>query len=398
MKTRSARSSPSRARLRPAAGRRRSSARGAPACPRAAAGPAARPSTITSGSNSTAAPARDRRHVLDGELDAGQLGRPAALELLDRVEHEVVELLGPAAWRGERARHEPPRRPRPWRSRAGPRDAVQGGGIMSGVTHAPSVRRHGRAQLPTIAINRVPGAMVRSVTAQGPEPSGLSSPMRCSVGCRTCTRTGCAALGGRHADLRLRRPDRRPRPAGDLRRAAHLRPVRGARRAAHRAARLGGACGCAGDPDAAGPSSDDLLALADAVREAGRPRADAAGRRRPAPTAGREVGRRGHLRVLPTRRADRAADRAAVVGATEGRPPIARTCPRSSRPTTSAGVVPDQLDEDVAARGRRGLRRVVTGRRRRAGRGRPRHARRPRRRWPRAFADGVRRRGRRRRR
>ena len=59
------------------------------------------------------------------------------------------------------------------------------------------------------------------------------------------------------------------------------------------------------DPDAFGPSTDDLLALADAVREAARPaaagrptgvRASGAARR----PAGREVGRRGHLRVLPT--------------------------------------------------------------------------------------------------
>jgi hypothetical protein len=43
-----------------------------------------------------------------------------------------------------------------------------------------------------------------------------------------------------------------------------------------------------------GPSTDDLLALADAVREAGRPR-------RPDPEESSstvEVGRRGHLRVL----------------------------------------------------------------------------------------------------
>ncbi|HEU4491838.1 MAG TPA: DUF3499 domain-containing protein [Jiangellales bacterium] len=45
------------------------------------------------------------------------------------------------------------------------------------------------------------------------------------------------------------------------------------------------------DPDALGPSSDDLLALADAVREAARPQPTA-----PPPPA--EVGRRGHLRVL----------------------------------------------------------------------------------------------------
>jgi len=58
------------------------------------------------------------------------------------------------------------------------------------------------------------------------------------------------------------------------------------------------------DPDAHGPSTDDLLALADAVREAARPVPVAD---RPAggigvvePGTGREVGRRGHLRVLPT--------------------------------------------------------------------------------------------------
>lgn len=50
------------------------------------------------------------------------------------------------------------------------------------------------------------------------------------------------------------------------------------------------------DPAAQGPSSDDLLALADAVREAARPAP-------PVPVApiaetGRETARRGHLRVL----------------------------------------------------------------------------------------------------
>ena len=60
------------------------------------------------------------------------------------------------------------------------------------------------------------------------------------------------------------------------------------------------------DSDAFGPSTDDLLALADAVREAARPlpvedRAHPVG----VPSqggreVGREVGRRGHLRALPT--------------------------------------------------------------------------------------------------
>jgi hypothetical protein len=56
----------------------------------------------------------------------------------------------------------------------------------------------------------------------------------------------------------------------------------------------------AADPRDQGPTQDDLLALADAVREAGRPQP------RPAPVAslaeegGREVHRRGHLRMLTT--------------------------------------------------------------------------------------------------
>lgn len=58
------------------------------------------------------------------------------------------------------------------------------------------------------------------------------------------------------------------------------------------------------DPSLAGPSSDDLLALADAVREAAGPLEDVD---RPLPglepgdpsaETGREVARRGHLRVL----------------------------------------------------------------------------------------------------
>jgi len=55
------------------------------------------------------------------------------------------------------------------------------------------------------------------------------------------------------------------------------------------------------DPDALGPSSDDLLALADAVREAARPVPEEERPQRTVTLAqenAREVGRRGHLRVL----------------------------------------------------------------------------------------------------
>ncbi len=53
------------------------------------------------------------------------------------------------------------------------------------------------------------------------------------------------------------------------------------------------------DPSTLPPSTDDLLALADAVREAGRPVVQATRSPHAVPTgAGRETGRRGHLRVL----------------------------------------------------------------------------------------------------
>ena len=60
----------------------------------------------------------------------------------------------------------------------------------------------------------------------------------------------------------------------------------------------------AADPSSVGPSTDDLLALADAVREAARPMVVAT--RSPEGLAppprdsgsGRETGRRGHLRIL----------------------------------------------------------------------------------------------------
>lgn len=54
------------------------------------------------------------------------------------------------------------------------------------------------------------------------------------------------------------------------------------------------------DPEALKPSSDDLETLADAVREAGRPRLEESpeGDSGPPPPGTVEVGRRGHLRVL----------------------------------------------------------------------------------------------------
>ena len=54
----------------------------------------------------------------------------------------------------------------------------------------------------------------------------------------------------------------------------------------------------AADLSAQGPSGDDLLALADAVREAGRPAP--VERVAPVDEGGRETSRKGHLRMLST--------------------------------------------------------------------------------------------------
>jgi hypothetical protein len=54
-----------------------------------------------------------------------------------------------------------------------------------------------------------------------------------------------------------------------------------------------------GQFELAPPSSDDLVALADAVREAGRP---VSHRQEDLPDYGQRLGRRGHLRVIPPNR------------------------------------------------------------------------------------------------
>jgi hypothetical protein len=53
-----------------------------------------------------------------------------------------------------------------------------------------------------------------------------------------------------------------------------------------------------GEFDPPPPTSDDLVALAEAVREAARP-APRRDEPEPGPTRGPAVGRRGHLRVIP---------------------------------------------------------------------------------------------------
>lgn len=50
----------------------------------------------------------------------------------------------------------------------------------------------------------------------------------------------------------------------------------------------------------AGPNSDDIMAIADAVREAGAHRAPSTDTQMPPQQSAQELGRRGHLRAIPS--------------------------------------------------------------------------------------------------
>ena len=128
------------------------------------------------------------------------------------------------------------------------------------------------------------------------------------------------------------------------------------------------------DPDALRPSSDDLEALADAVREAARA---AAGRRVPEMA---EVGRRGAPARAHARSTSSTAPRRSVGIARAARPPepncrVRAADARCGAPCATStqiikaydvrGVVPDQLDDELAERVGAAFVRVV-GRRRSA--------------------------------
>ena len=130
-----------------------------------------------------------------------------------------------------------PRMPRPCRSRRrgwrGPRRLAAAAAVLPVLTAQPS---HGRERTRAPSGRHVgrhagrlnPGQRAAAPIAsrREPDPALLADRMRQGR--------------GRDADLRLRRVDRRARAPGHLRRAALLRPVPGAQRAADRTPRLGG--------------------------------------------------------------------------------------------------------------------------------------------------------------
>jgi Protein of unknown function (DUF3499) len=202
-------------------------------------------------------------HVLDGEVDALQLVAPALLDVLDRIEHKIVEPL-PG---GDHQRHAG------WRERA-PGTTPAPVAASARETAHPAKRRAATRSRKWLA-------SLRTSTV-----AAVSPLRRCS---RTaCSRPAVATLTYVYADSTA--------VVGPL--ATYAEPHSYDLCEEH-AERLTVPLGWEVvrlDVDVAAvvPSSDDLEALANAVREAARPSAS------PAldPGAGQGTGRRGHLRVL----------------------------------------------------------------------------------------------------
>lgn len=125
-----------------------------------------------------------------------------------------------------------------------------------------------------------------------------------NLGCCGCYssmfQVGLPPVRGGYFDVRIRGFDSRPGSAGHLCRAPRLRPVLAACGKPDRPAWMGSAS--AGHAQLAPePGPDDLLALANAVREAASAAPEAPVRHNHAhmePPAGTEGTRRGHLRIL----------------------------------------------------------------------------------------------------
>ena len=242
----------------------------------------------------------DPRHVLDGELDAGQLPLPAALEVLDRVEDQVVELLGPAAGQRDLGRHQAAAQAAAVAVAAG---AAPGGGVGGssvggdGLTAAAARGRGaGPVSVPTGSSCRMvrptpetPACLLRSTARAGllclrEEPVVRQS--------RRCSRSGCAQPAAATLTYVYAESTAVVGPLATFSEphsydlcefhAERLTVPRGWEVVRHEI-----------DLDDAGPTGDDLLALADAVREAARPEPP----RDPADDGSGT--RRGHLRVLP---------------------------------------------------------------------------------------------------
>ena len=217
----------------------------------------------------------DRRHVLDGELDLLELAAPALLEVLDRVEHELVEALAA----GLRRRHPDVERADPHHrgdERSAQATAVPVAAAAGGRAHGARLATRGRAFWP-LAGARGYGRPVSPVRRCS--RSACASPAVATLTYVYADSTAVLGPLAMHAEPHCY----------DLceRHAERLTAPRGWEVVRHET----------DPPDVvAARNADDLVALADAVREAARPSQRYAGS---GPAAEPATGRRGHLRSVP---------------------------------------------------------------------------------------------------
>ena len=178
----------------------------------------------------------DLGHLVDGEVELGQLGAPAQLDRLQRLQDQRVEPLG--AGPGRR-RASPGTSVRAARGRAGPAGGASGGARRAVVTGDPTATR---ARPTARAARLTPAASTgrRTVRASRRGSAGAGAIVARRAECAAVFADRVHRARGGHAHLRLRRLDGGRRSAGHPGRAALLRPVHRARPPAHRAARLGG--------------------------------------------------------------------------------------------------------------------------------------------------------------
>ena len=258
----------------------------------------------------------DLGRVLDGVLDQAEPVLPALVDVGDDVEDQVVEALAagtPLRAAGRSAATPGPRMPRPRRSR----------------------RRV--ARLPTAS------STAASLIGRGRRVGGYR---RRRESCPSLFAHGVRPRRGHDADLRLRRPDGRARPARDLRRAARLRPLRRPQRAALAPRAAGRCCGSRRTRPPRDPRATTCSrSPTPSARPARPPRAAIPGRRRPTRPAARSPAAATCACSPPTDAATRPADARL------------RPWPNHATPATLdaifkaydvRGTVPDQLDDDLA--------------------------------------------------
>ena len=183
------------------------------------------------------------RGVLDGVLDQAEPGRPPLVEVGDDVEHQAVEGIAPGRGRGGRpSRRGPGRRDPAGRGLSGRAGNPGQAGPMGSPSRAASLsgRLPGRGTVCRVSLARrcsrtaCARQAVATLTYVYADQTAVLGPL--ATYAEPHAYDLCASHSeGLSAPLRLGRAAARPRP---------------------------------GPP---GPTEDDLLALADAVREAGRP-------------------------------------------------------------------------------------------------------------------------------